>query len=97
MVAVKEFSWEEVASPAFDNPARTAWREAVAAIATTAHEKLPECTARVDKAVALVLGGDVELMPDGTARVASQSNGQTIYRVVNGHCDCALHKQHDTK
>ncbi len=31
-----------------------------------------------DKAVALVLAGDVELLADGTARVASQSNGQTM-------------------
>src|SRR5215510_9908147 len=86
MVAVKEFSWEEVSSPAFG--ARAAWREAVAEIAAKAHEKLPECNGRVDKAVALVLAGDVELLPDGTARVASQSNGTTQYHVVNGHCDC---------
>jgi hypothetical protein len=31
------------------------------------------------------------------AKVASQSNGSTAYQVVNGHCDCALHKQHGTK
>jgi hypothetical protein len=41
-----------------------------------------------DKAVAIVLNGDVELLPDGTAKVASQSNGTTAYHVVNGHCDC---------
>jgi hypothetical protein len=86
MVAVKEFSWEEVSSPDFG--ARAAWREAVAAIAEKAKAKLPECNGRVDKAVALVLNGDVELMPDGTAKVASQSNGSTAYHVVNGHCDC---------
>ena len=33
MVAVKEFSWEEVSSSDFENPARRAWREAVAEIA----------------------------------------------------------------
>jgi hypothetical protein len=86
MVAVKEFSWEEVSSPGFG--ARAAWREAVAAIADKAKAKLPECNGRVDKAVAIVLNGDVELMPDGTAKVASQSNGTTAYQVVNGHCDC---------
>jgi hypothetical protein len=88
MVAVKEFSWEEVAAPDFSNPARAAWREAVAAIATKAHAKLPECNGRVDSAVKIVLAGDVELLGDGTARVASQSNGETVYRVVNGQCDC---------
>jgi hypothetical protein len=86
MVAVKEFSWEEVSSPDFG--ARAAWREAVAAIAEKAKAKLPECNGRVDKAVALVLNGDVELLPDGTAKVASQSNGSMAYHVVNGHCDC---------
>jgi hypothetical protein len=35
-----------------------------------------------------VLAGDVEVQADGTAKVASQSNGTTTYRVVNGHCDC---------
>ncbi len=31
--------------------------------------------------------GDVELLPDGKAKVASQSNGQTIYYIVNGACE----------
>jgi hypothetical protein len=49
---------------------------------------LPECNGRVDSAVKIVLAGDVELLADGTAKVASQSNGTTAYHVVNGHCDC---------
>ena len=52
MVAVKEFSWEEVAAPDFENPARRAWHEAVAEIAEKAKATLPECNGRVDKAVA---------------------------------------------
>jgi len=88
MVAVKEFSWEAVSSPDFGNPARQAWREAVAEIADKARAKLPECNGRVDSAVKIVLAGDVELLQDGTACVASQSNGETVYRVVNGSCDC---------
>jgi hypothetical protein len=86
MVAVKEFSWEEVSSPDFDS--RAAWREAVADIADKARAKLPECNGRVDSAVKIVLAGDVELLSDSTAKVASQSNGTTAYHVVNGHCDC---------
>jgi len=86
MVAVKEFSWEEVSSPAFG--AGVAWREAVAAIAEKAKAKLPECNGRVDSAVKLVLVGDVELLADGTAKVASQSNGTAEYLVVNGECSC---------
>jgi hypothetical protein len=69
-----------------DTPTRTAWRAAVADIAAKA--KLPECNGRVDSAVKIVLAGDVELLADGTATVASQSNGSTAYHVVNGHCDC---------
>jgi hypothetical protein len=53
-----------------------------------AKAKLPECNGRVDSAVKIVLAGDVELLADGTAKVASQSNGTTAYHVVNGHCDC---------
>src|ERR671937_3263610 len=67
---------------------RALWREAVSEIAANATAALPECNGRVEKAVALVLNGDVDVLPDGTARVASQANGQTMYHIVNGHCDC---------
>jgi hypothetical protein len=88
MVAVKEITWEEASAPGFETTTRQAWRQAVAEIAEKAHEKLPECAGRIDAAVKIVLAGDVELIPDGTARVASQSNGTTTYHIVNGHCDC---------
>src|SRR6266581_3969835 len=71
-----------------DTPARQAFRQHVADIAAKAKETLPECNGRVDSAVKLVLAGDVELLADGTAKVASQSNGTTTYHIVNGHCDC---------
>jgi hypothetical protein len=71
-----------------DNPTRQAWREAVAEIAEKAKAKLPECSGRVDSAVKIVLAGDVELLADGTAKVASQSNGTTAYHIVNGECPC---------
>jgi hypothetical protein len=86
MVAVKELSWEEVSAPDFGS--RAAWRQAVAEIAAKAHEKLPECAGRIDSAVKIVLAGDVELLADGTARVASQSSGTTTYHIINGRCDC---------
>jgi hypothetical protein len=88
MVAVHTLSWEEVSSPDFGTPARQAWREAVAEVAAKAKATLPQCNGRVDKAVAIVLAGDVELLDDGKARVASQSNGQTVYHIANGECDC---------
>jgi hypothetical protein len=67
---------------------RAIWREAVSQIADKAKATLPQSAGRIDKAVALVLNGDVEVLGDGTARVASQSNGETVYHIVNGHCDC---------
>src|SRR5215510_16263225 len=90
MAIVSEISWDDMldGKPLPETPARKAWRDAVSEIAEKAKVTLPECNSRVDKAVALVLAGDVELLPDGTAKVASQSNGTTQYHVVNGHCDC---------
>ena len=78
--------WPE--APEATRSPRQVWREAVQTIAERAKQTLPECHGRVDKAVALVLNGDVELLPDGHARVASASNGQTVYRQVNGSCAC---------
>jgi hypothetical protein len=86
MVTGTTFSWEDNSTP--ESQSRAAWRAAVAEIAAKAHAKLPECNGRVDSAVKIVLAGDVALLPDGTARVASQSNGTTEYHIVNGHCDC---------
>jgi hypothetical protein len=86
MVAVHELSWEEVSAPDFGS--RAAWRAAVAEIAAKAKETLPECNGRVESAVKIVLAGDVELLEGGKAKVASQSNGTTVYHVVNGECTC---------
>jgi hypothetical protein len=89
MTIVTEYDWEsDTWTHNGDNVARQAWRAAVAEIADKAREKLPECNDRIDSAVKLVLAGDVELLRDGTARVASQSNGTTTYHIVNGHCNC---------
>src|SRR5262249_45248106 len=90
MAIVTEISWDDMldGKPLPETPARKAWREAVAEIAEKAKATLPECNGRVDKAVAIVLAGDVELLPDGRAKVASQSNGTTVYFVVNGECQC---------
>ena len=89
MAIVTEYDWErDTFTHHADHAARAAWRAAVAEVATKAHAKLPECNGRVDAAVKMVLAGDVELLAGGTAKVASQSHGETVYHVVNGHCDC---------
>jgi hypothetical protein len=88
-VSKVEVSWDDAFSGNFpENPARTAWREAVADVAEKAKAALPQCNGRVEQAVAIVLNGDVELLPDGKAKVASQSNGTTKYFVVNSVCEC---------
>jgi hypothetical protein len=88
MVAVREIPWEEAAAPNFEQTTRQAWRAAVAEVADKARTRLPESSGRVDSSVKLVLAGDVTLLPDGTAQVASQSNGTAVYHVRPGHCDC---------
>ena len=90
MTIVTEYDWESDSwtHPTSEHAARQTWREAVAAIAEKAHEKLPECNSRIERAVKLVLAGDVALLADGTAQVASQSSGSTAYYIVNGTCTC---------
>jgi hypothetical protein len=84
-----EADWPDVMSGRFpESPARTAWRAAVAEVAARAKAALPAANGRIEAAVKLVLAGDVELLPDGTAKVASQSNGTTTYHLVNGECSC---------
>ena len=89
MTMVTEYDWEsDTWTHTGDNAARQAWREAVAEIAAKAKTTLPECNGRVDRAVQIVLNHDVALLEDGKAKVASQSNGQVVYHVVNGECSC---------
>jgi hypothetical protein len=96
MTIVAEYPWESDPCTHTDTGARAVWRAAVAEIADKARAKLPECNGRVDSAVKIVLAGDVELLPDGTARVASQSNGTTDYHVVKraGRCWGLCRRRH---
>src|SRR3989442_7453716 len=90
MAIVAEISWDDMLAGKSlpENPARTAWRQAVAEIAEKAKVTLPECHGLVDSAVKIVLAGDVELLEGTKAKVASQSNGTTKYFIVNGECNC---------
>ena len=83
--------WPE--APETTSTPRQVWCASVHAIAERAKETLPACASRVDSAEKMVLAGDVELLPDGHARVQSQANGQTIYRLVNGTCNCRDYAQ----
>src|SRR5215831_271685 len=89
MSIVAQFSWDDIADVDFNNPARTAFRQAVEDVAVHARAKLPQTVnGRVDAAVKIVLQGDVEVLPDDQARISSQSNGTTTYHLVDGICDC---------
>jgi hypothetical protein len=68
---------------------RQMFREALAQIAATAKEKLPECNGRVESAAALVLAGDVTLIDAHTAQVGSQTDPAKVYAVAPGLCSCA--------
>src|SRR5438874_1113587 len=94
MAIVTSYDWEsDTFTHHSENAARQAWREAVAEIAARAKATLPDCAGRVDRAVAICLNHDVELLEDGKAKVASQSNGTVVYYVVNGECKCKDYAQ----
>src|SRR6266404_884308 len=88
MTMIASYNWE---SDSFtqhsDTPARVAFRTAVLHVADKAKLVLPDNASRIDKAITMVLNGHVEMI-DGKCRVASQSNGKTIYHQVNGNCTC---------
>jgi len=65
---------------------RKIYRDVVTQVADKARQALPDSGSRIDKAVAMVLAGDVEL-GDAGATVASASNPDARY-TVNGACDC---------
>ena len=89
MTIVAQFSWDDIASADFGNPARQAFREAVEVVAAHARQKLPEAVnGRIEAACKIVLQGDVELLPGDKAKVGSQTNGTTTYHIVDGTCDC---------
>ena len=80
MVAVKEFSWEEISGPDFGNPAGQAWPQAVAQVeeqlrAKLRVEVLPE---RMRKALECVRADAVTLQADGSASVKSGKQTYTL-------------------
>jgi hypothetical protein len=89
MSIVTELTWDEVASPDF-GPTQDAWnaaiRTAAEQIAAQACEKIPDAKGRIERALALVLDGAVQLHDDGSATV--EGTGTRPYTVAEGVCDC---------
>jgi hypothetical protein len=67
---------------------RQALRETLASLAEKTKSKLPALNGRIEKACRLVLHGDVELHPDGTAMVNSLSDATRAYQLAQGVCQC---------
>ncbi len=92
MVAVKEFSWEELSGPDFGNPAGQALPQAIVQVeeqlrAKLRVEVLPE---RMRKALELVRANAVTLHADGSASV--QSGKQTYTLAPDCPCADAKHR-----
>jgi len=92
MVAVREFSWEEISSPDFSTPARQTWQQAVAQVEEQLRAKLhvevlPE---RMHKALEFVHTNAVTLHADGSASV--QSGKQTYTLAPDCPCADAKHR-----
>jgi hypothetical protein len=69
-------------------PDRQAFREQLATLAAKTLTKIPALNGRVEKAMRLVLAGDVALHADGTATVYSSSDPARRYEIRQGTCTC---------
>jgi hypothetical protein len=68
---------------------RQTFRETVALIAEKAKAKLPQAVnGRIESAVKLVLGGDVQPMADGSVTVYSATDPTRRYVLIAGGCTC---------
>lgn len=71
------------------NP-QAVWETCVTLAAIKAKQAHPQANGRIDKAVALVLAGAVDMQEDGhSAKVASQTDPLVTYYVEGRHCPCA--------
>ena len=88
MTMIASYNWEsDTFTQHTTTPARVTFRTAVLQVADKAKLVIVDNASRIDKAVALVLNGHVEIV-NGHARIMSQVNGKTAYHQVNGTCTC---------
>jgi len=67
---------------------RQRFREALSGLASKTLAKIPTLNGRVERAVKLVLSGDVELHDDQTALVNSLTDPAKAYQLKDGVCQC---------
>src|SRR5215813_10692882 len=91
MAIIAEVSWDQFVDGHFPQAdlARKAFREAVEEVTQKARTALPQSNGRIDKAVHLILNGDISIDANGEGTIASQSNGTGAYNVGKGlSCPC---------
>jgi hypothetical protein len=71
-----------------ENTARTIFRESIATVAENAKETLPKSNGRIDKAVAIVLQGDVLPFEDGHRFAVGSQSDTDLYYVMDDECTC---------
>jgi hypothetical protein len=76
----------EVHTP--DNSARKIFRESIATVAENAKETLPKSNGRIDKAVSIVLQGDVLPFEDGHRFAVGSQSDTDLYYVMDNECTC---------
>src|SRR5215470_20156824 len=70
-----------------DAPAQRLFHEAVLDIAERAKGVLPECHDRIERAVQLLLAGEVQTLLDGTVQVRDPEQAGAVYHVQDT-CPC---------
>src|SRR3954470_6032735 len=93
MTMIASYNWESDSFTQHSgNPARVAFREAVEIVADKARTAVPELNGRVERAVQIILNGDLSISPSGEGTIASQSSGTGSYNVGKGFsCSCKDH------
>ena len=94
MAIIAEVSGDQFVDGHFPqaDPFRKAFREAVETVADKARTAIPELNGRVERAVQIILNGDLSMAPGGQGTIASQSNGNGVYAVGKGDtCSCKDH------
>ncbi len=84
----------DICSETIDRSGRPDWRRLVRQMATIAKDQCPDLYERVDEAVILILTGQVELLPDGSARVTSPYGHSSINFSGSEPCMCPDAQNH---
>ncbi len=71
-----------------EQTARLIFREAIAAVAENAKEKLPQSNGRIEKAVVIVLQDDVLDLGDGHRFAVGSQSDTDLYYIFDNECTC---------